>query len=231
MSTAEHQPQHEQPPTEYRQIRFRPPDGATQLLLVRHGESAPARDGITFPLVDGHADPELASEGLEQADLLANRLRTEHIDAVYVTPLRRTTQTAKPLTSAVGLSVRIEADLREIYLGEWEGGLLRKYVAQQHPIALQMREQQRWDVIPGAESMDNLRGRIRAGVGRIVAAHPGQRVAVFSHGGVIGTLLSLASGAEPFAFETVDNGSISEVVVSGSSWTVRRFNDTAHLTG
>lgn len=218
-----------QPPVEYPQIRFSPPDGATDLLLIRHGESEPARDGVSFPLVDGRSDPGLAPEGREHAEAVARRLGTERIDEIYITPLRRTAQTADPLARALGLSPRTEDELREVYLGEWEGGLLRKYVAQRHPLALRMREQQRWDVIPGAESMEALRERVRVGLGRIVAAQPGKRVAVFSHGGVIATLLSLASGAEPFAFETVDNGSISELVVSGPLWTVRRFNDTAHL--
>jgi len=43
----------------YRQARFRPPPGATELLLIRHGESAAAFMEEPFPLVDGHADPEL----------------------------------------------------------------------------------------------------------------------------------------------------------------------------
>lgn len=216
-------------PTEYRQIRFQPPDGAAELLLIRHGESARATDGVTFPLVDGHSDPELAPEGIEHAECLARRLGDDRIDDMYVTTLRRTVQTASPLSLRLGITPRVEPDLREIYLGEWEGGLLRKYVAERHPIAVRMRAQQRWDVIPGAEPMDALRTRIRQAIERIARQHPRQRVAVFSHGGVIATALSIASGSEPFAFETVDNGSISELVVSGASWTVRRFNDTAHL--
>ena len=43
--------------TEYRQARFQPPPGATELWLVRHGESEPARPGAPFPLVDGQGEP------------------------------------------------------------------------------------------------------------------------------------------------------------------------------
>lgn len=42
-------------------------------------------------------------------------------------------------------------------------------------------------------------------------------------------MLALASGSRPFAFLGADNGSISQVVVMGERWAVRRFNDTAHL--
>ena len=58
----------------YRQARFRPPPGATELLLIRHGESAAAFMEEPFPLVDGHADPDLSPEGHEQAERLADRL-------------------------------------------------------------------------------------------------------------------------------------------------------------
>ena len=57
--------------TAYRQTRFRLPPGATEILLIRHGESAAAYLGKPFPLVDGHADPELAENGREQAERLA----------------------------------------------------------------------------------------------------------------------------------------------------------------
>jgi probable phosphoglycerate mutase len=54
-------------------------------------------------------------------------------------------------------------------------------------------------------------------------------VVVVVHGGVIGTLLSVATGSEGFAFITADNASISEIVVHGDRWIVRRFNDICHL--
>lgn len=204
-------------------------DTSTDLLLIRHGASAPAADGISFPLVDGYSDPELSPEGRRHAEALAERLGHEHIDAIYITPLERTSRTAAPLAARLELTPRVEPGLREVYLGDWEGDVLRTYVARGHPLALRMRAEQRWDVVPGAESMADLHDRLRAGVGRIVAAHPGQRVAVVSHGGVIATLLSLASGARPFAFENVANCSISELAISGPEWTVLRFNETAHL--
>jgi len=79
---------------EYRQTRFRRPAGATEILLVRHGESEPLVPGNPFPLVDGHGDPALAPEGHEQAERVASRLASQRIDAIYVSTLRRTAQTA-----------------------------------------------------------------------------------------------------------------------------------------
>ena len=47
-------------PEGIRQHRFVAPPGATTIVLVRHGESAPEIAGAPFPQVDGHGDPPLA---------------------------------------------------------------------------------------------------------------------------------------------------------------------------
>ncbi len=220
----------EQPaPVEHRQVRFTPPAGATELLVVRHGESAPFRPGAPFPLVGGHGDPPLAPDGIAQAEAVAQRLRHETIHAIYVTTLQRTHQTAAPLARLLGLTPSVEGDLREIFLGEWEGGLLRQKGAENDPVYLRMQAEQDWGVIPGAESVAELQARCAAAVGRIHRAHPDQRVAVFVHGGVIAALCALATGARPFAFNGADNGSIHHFVVLGDEWKLRCYNDTGHL--
>jgi 2,3-bisphosphoglycerate-dependent phosphoglycerate mutase len=214
----------------FRQRRFQPPPGATELVLVRHGESEAYIDGRMFPLVDGQGDPPLSAEGLEQAGQVSARLAAERIDAIYVTRLRRTAQTAAPLARQLGLEVRVAADLREVHLGEWEGGLFRKHVAEGHPVSKRMQAEERWDVIPGAEPAAAFAARVRAAVEQIAAGHPGQRVVAVTHGGVIGQVLALASASRPFAFIGAENASISRIVVAGPLWIVREFNDTTHLS-
>jgi probable phosphoglycerate mutase len=216
---------------EYRQARFTPPPGSTVLLLVRHGESAPARVDRPFPLVDGHGDPALAPDGVAQAALVADRLAGADIDAIYVTQLRRTAQTAAPLADRLGLTPKVCEDLVEVHLGEWEQGLFRKHVADNHPTAVRMRETERWDVIPGAESTEHLSERVRRGISLIATAHPDQRVAVFTHGGVIGQILADATSSRPFAFVGAENGSLSTIVVTNGRWIVRGYNDISHLDG
>lgn len=221
----------EQEPTAFRQRRYEVPPGATDLLLVRHGASEAYLDGNLFPLVGGHGDPPLSAEGKEQAERVCTRLAAAGVDAIYVTNLRRTAQTAAPLAEQLGLDAKVEPDLREVYLGEWEGGLFRKMVAEGHPISLLMTAEERWDVIPGAEPAAELEHRVRSAIERLAAAHPGQRVAAFTHGGVIGQALALASGSRPFAFLGAENTSISRIVITADRWIVRSFNDIAHLDG
>jgi 2,3-bisphosphoglycerate-dependent phosphoglycerate mutase len=216
-------------PAAFAQRRYSVPPGATDLLLVRHGASQPYVDGKLFPLVDGQGDPSLSTDGEAQAAQVCARLAALGVDAIYVSTLRRTAQTATPLAVTVGLPPTVDADLREVHLGEWEGGLFRKNVAEGHPVALQMMAAQRWDVIPGAESSTALATRVQAAIDRIAAAHLGQRVVAFTHGGVIGQALALASGSRPFAFLGAENTSISRLVLTPDGWFVRGFNDTAHL--
>jgi 2,3-bisphosphoglycerate-dependent phosphoglycerate mutase len=207
------------------------PPGATDVLLVRHAASEAYLDGNLFPLVDGHGDPPLSAEGKEQAERVCTRLARAGVDAIYVSNLRRTAQTAVPLAEHLGLDLRVESDLREVYLGEWEGGIFRKMVAEGHPISLRMAAEERWDVIPGAEPAAELASRVRGAIDRLAVAHHGERVAVFTHGGIIGQALALASGSRPFAFLGAENTSISRIVVTPDRWNVRGFNDTAHLDG
>jgi 2,3-bisphosphoglycerate-dependent phosphoglycerate mutase len=214
---------------EIRQLRFEAPPGAARLLLVRHGESAPVRDGVPVPLLEGQSDPELDPVGVEQAERVAERLTAEPIAAIYVTPLCRTAQTAAPLARRLGLEPRVEPGLIEVNLGEWEGGLFRQRVLEGHPVAQRMIAEQRWDIIPGAESADAFAARVREGIARVAAAHPDETAVVVSHGGTIGQVLAAATGSQPLAFTGADNGSISELVVLGDQWTVRRYNDVAHL--
>jgi len=212
----------------YRQHRFVPPPGSCEILLIRHGESQPAYPGSPFRLTDGRADPELATEGAGQAERVAQRLAGQRIGAIYVTSLRRTRQTAQTLARRLGLVPNVERQLREVGLGDWET-TYRQKVAENGPLARRVWAEGRWEVIPGAEPAAEFAARVRDAIDRMAAAHPGQRLAVFAHGGVIGQAMALASGSRVFAFTGADNGSISHLVIAGSQWIIRGFNDTAHL--
>jgi 2,3-bisphosphoglycerate-dependent phosphoglycerate mutase len=220
---------------EIRQLSYVRPPGSTDILLCRHGESVPAREDAPFDLVGGHGDPELDPRGVAQAERLAERLARrpegQAVDAIYVTNLRRTAETAAPLVDRLGIEPVVEPDLREVFLGEWEGGLYRLKVMQGDPIAVRMIQEERWDVIPGAEPDEQFRARVRNGIDRIASRHPDQTVAVFTHGGVIGRAMAEATGSRPFSFLAANNASINHVVVGDGRWTVRSFNDIAHLEG
>lgn len=215
---------------EYRQTGYTPPAGATQILLVRHGESRAATADDPFPLVDGHGDPELHPNGREQAVKVGERLKDQPISAIYVTKLCRTSETAAPLAAHLGLQPIMNEHLHEVFLGDWEGGVLRIKAHENDPLFVQMRDEERWDVIPNGESWETLNTRIMKGLGHIHANHPDELVVAVVHGGVIAHIVAHAVGARPFAFNGADNGSISHIVMVDGNIIVRKFNDATHLT-
>jgi 2,3-bisphosphoglycerate-dependent phosphoglycerate mutase len=209
------------------------PDGATEVVLIRHGASAPAVPGVRFELIDGRSDPPLSDVGHAQASAVARRLVAEGgLSRLYTSTLRRTHETAAPLAAATGLTPTAIPELAEVRLGEWEGGEYRVRAGRGDPIAKEVFVQQRWDVIPGAESLDSLGARVRTGVERIVAETGADAIAAaVVHGAVIGELCRQAADSRPFAFVHADNGSLSRLIVAADGgWMLRSFNDTAHLT-
>ena len=210
------------------QTLFQPEDGACQILLVRHGQSAPFVAGQPFPLREGHGDPHLTDLGHHQAKLVADRLAAEPVATIYVTSLTRTHQTAAPLAERLGLEPVVEPALREIYLGEFEGGLFRQMSTDGHPAVVAMRANREWGEIPGAETNAELAARTVGAVERMAEAHRNQLVVAFCHGGVIAAIVGHIAGVDALTFTGARHTSISHLVVGPSEWKIRSFNDAAH---
>ena len=216
---------------EFHQERWVPPAGSTKLVLVRHGASAAAVPGRPFPLLDGQGDPPLAPAGRDQAERVAERLADEPLTGLYVSPFARTTATAEPIAAACGLPPTVIGDLREVHTGALEGGEFRIRVARDDPLIVRLFAEERWDVIPGAESNEALAARVAGAIAAVVdAAGPGAAAAVVTHGAFIAEACRQATDSRPFALLYVDNASITRLVVlPGGRQVLLTFNDTAHL--
>lgn len=198
---------------------------------MRHGSAG--HDVVDEPpaLVGGHTDVPLTERGHAQARALADRLATTKLACVCVTTLQRTAQTAAPVAAAHGLSPVVVPQLREVFLGAWEGGEFGARMAAEDPVIAEVFRQQRWDLIPGAEPPESLAARVRDGLEAVAdAIGPGGTGVAVAHGGTIAEACRQATGSEPFAFINVDNASISRLVrLATGRWLLIAFNDTAHL--
>ncbi len=216
----------------FEQSPYELPPGSTEIVLVRHGASEAAVVGGRFPLVDGHSDPALSDAGRAQAEMVARGLGGDEFSGLFVTSLRRTQETAAPLAAATGLQPQVIRELREVYLGDFEGGEYRIRAGRGDPVIQQVFAEERWDAIPNGEPWEDFSARLSAGIEQIVAAvGPNTSAVAVVHGAVIGQLCRQATNSRPFAFVHSDNCSVSRLVVfADGRWLLRSFNDISHLT-
>ena len=87
-----------------------------KLLIVRHGQTEFNRRGI----VQGHVDSDLTPLGVRQAERLGERLATEGIERIISSDLGRTIRTANIINDKLGLTVEVDARIRERDYGIFE---------------------------------------------------------------------------------------------------------------
>jgi 2,3-bisphosphoglycerate-dependent phosphoglycerate mutase len=209
--------------------------GGTEIYFVRHGDALPDQDEIVMGDYDAQA---LSDLGRRQAVALARRMAIYKPTAIYSSPTGRAVQTARPTADALGLEIQLDNDLREVELGpvggEVEGmtdpaavaKLLRQRLREIAGIAVEVGK---WSVIPGSEPSEALRARMSATVARIHAAHPGERVAVFSHGGAINAFFASILDLDRDYFFPAANTSVSVARVLGERRLLMALNDITHL--
>lgn len=204
------------------------PPGAQEIVLVRHGAcEPPPPDG----LIDGRSDPPLNARGRAEAAAAAARLAGEPVRALFATQLRRAAETAAPIGEVHGLEATVLRELGEIYLGEWEGHGIHDRGSRGDPELARVLREQRWDLIPGAEPMDDFAARVRAGVERAAdAGGDGEVVVAVTHSAVIAEFCRQVTGSERFAFLHNSNGSLTRLFrMPDRRWILVSFNGTEHL--
>ena len=168
----------------------------TSIVLIRHGQTEHNNAG----LVAGWTDSPLSDVGRIQARYMATHVAASYpCVALYASPLQRALDTARALAATTGLTPTLEPDLREQHFGEMEG-LTNEQIRVLHP-AVASRAMVVDDVSftwPGGEQRAAFFARTRRALDRIIEAHPGQTVAVVTHGGVIGALVADVEEGKPW---------------------------------
>jgi probable phosphoglycerate mutase len=210
---------------------FSAPAGAQEVILVRHGSVTQPPREEPGPPIGRQNDPPLDERGRHQAAAVAVRLEEEPIAALFVTPLRRTVETAAPLVALRKHEPRILDDLREVELGDWEHGELSRRAAAGDPAFQRVMREQRWELIPNAEPAAAFAERVGRGLAAAAAASGPDSVAVaYTHSAVIAEACRQVTASEPFAFMAVSNASLTRLVrMPDGRWVLLSFNETAHL--
>jgi alpha-ribazole phosphatase len=196
------------------------------IILARHGETAWNVEEV----FRGRIDVELNETGLKQAQLLGEYLRDTPIEAVYSSPLQRSVKTAESLAGHHRLEVKIAPGLADLDFGEWQG-LPHHEVKEKYP-----QQYQDWVnspgtvVLPGGESLDDVRKRALPVVDEAIARHEGA-VVLASHRVVIKVLICALLGLDNSHFWNIrqDTCGITTFNYNSGRFVLAVHNDTSFL--
>ncbi|CAJ0993604.1 histidine phosphatase family protein [Pantoea sp. Nvir] len=178
-----------------------------ELILIRHGHSEWQAD-TTSDDKNSH----LTDRGIREARKLYNML-TEYTDFtnfyLVSSPLHRAVETSRlalppSLFSSIffdksfceaSFHVRSELILSKDFYPELKGSLSQEYL--------------------------NFKSAIKTALARVLAVH--DRVMIFTHGGVIKTILRLHCGSDAFCTQ-IDNCSVTHFIKNKYVWLLRRVN-------
>ena len=202
----------------------------TQLLLIRHGETAWNAEHR----IQGQLDIPLSPLGVLQATRLAECLANEAIDAVYSSGQSRAWLTAAPVAARLGLDVIAEPRLRERSFGIFEGLTLDEIAARYPAEFKKWRERDPAWRPEGGESGQQLIDRVLSAVVDIGTEHAGQTVVLVSHGGVLDVVYRAARVLEWHAprEHQMLNAAVNRLTAAASplALSIDHWGDVAHLS-
>ena len=198
-----------------------------KLFVVRHAETAWTAERR----FSGHRDVPLGPAGQVQAEAIAQALAGQKIAAVYSSPLERARTTAEIVAKPHRLPVQVDAALREMGFGRWEG-LTRDQAAAAEPEAWTVwRETPHRLTAHGGETLDAVAARVGAFVDTVRERHGDETVVLVTHAIVVRLVVLSALGLGPERLWSVDASpaGISEVDLGRDWTTLHRMNTLAHL--
>lgn len=238
-----------EPGATYHAERRRREGSRAQITLLRHGEPDWAPGGGAS--VD---DPVLTEYGRHQAELAAAALARDRVDRIFVSPYRRSQETAAPLAAALGLEPETIPDFREV--GVNVSGLTSQEEVDAYFVEAMGRPlAEHWEGWPGAERFDEFHGRVTRALVEVLARHgmrparehdftvwevpePGPHLVVVAHGGTNAVLATHLLDIRPVPWEWIRFESqlaaysvlqARSVGPNGHVWSLVNFNELDHL--
>lgn len=161
---------------------------ATTIILVRHGATDYPEDKI----YSENNGPSINEAGRLQAERLGGWIQGEDIAAIFVSPSKRTIETALPVVKTLNLEYKILDKLKERGFGIWEG-LTFKEIEQQYAVGLEKWKKDPVNYTPeGGESIIDLQKRVSDVVQYAVQEHKGKKVVMVTHMGPIRVAIAMA---------------------------------------
>jgi broad specificity phosphatase PhoE len=205
----------------------------TELILVRHGQQV-FPDPATATIADW-VDPPLSAIGERQATTVGRYLSAKPVDAVFSSQLLRANATGRAIAERHGVEVQVMEDLREIETFRDRPRDARPTEVLGEIVLRGARERfvrhRTWDVYPATERHAEFRLRTANAIEGILALHPGKRVVVACHGGVINAYVGEVLGLDVAMFFRPAHASVHRVLAQDGVRALQSLNETHHLAG
>jgi probable phosphoglycerate mutase len=164
-----------------------------KIYFVRHGETTYSQTGGFC----GAIDPELTPAGFQMAEQFAATYAKLPWNAVYVSPMKRTIATAKPLCDAVGIEMQLRDGLREIKYGDWEGKTVEEVKKDYAEDYINWLTEPAWNApTNGGETSVEIASRSSLVIAEIQEKYKSGNVLVVSHKATIRILLCSLLGID-----------------------------------
>ena len=205
----------------------------TEILIIRHGQTAWNK----MKRYQGHSDIPLNEKGELQAVALAETLKHEQLDAIISSDLLRARKTAEEIAKWHDLPVYVDSALRERCYGIFEGMQLAE-IERDYPEHLARWQAAEPDFVfppaPGGRESESLRQfyhRALMALHRWAEAHPGEKIAIVAHFGIIESAWRASNGIPlgERAHMPVLNTSINRFAVGGGEIRLLAWGETEHL--
>lgn len=202
----------------------------SRIYLVRHGETdwnrAQRSQGCSN-------DIPLSLDGLRQAEAVAQRLKDEKIDMIFSSSLLRAFETATKIAQFHNIEVEKCSEFMEINFGDWEGMLfpdIKKQYSEMYDIWINTPH---LALIPGAESIADLRDRSMNKLLQLVRANVDKNILIVSHGISIKVLVTAILNMDLSAIHRVrqDNTAVNIFEYINDGFDIITLNDICHLKG
>lgn len=202
----------------------------TELFVIRHGQTLWNQQRR----LQGQMDSPLTSEGLKQAESLAERLAQIKLDALYTSDLGRTMLTARIVSAKLnGQQIYPDIRLRERNFGIFHGLNWEEIMRRFPEEGKKEKETKAEYIIPEGESRKQVLDRCIAFIQEIVIKHEGRKILAITHGGIVSSMVRYVLNIPldvPRRFY-LPNAAINIFEYNGSEWFVKTLGEISFHEG
>ncbi|MEK5231852.1 histidine phosphatase family protein [Lysinibacillus sp. FSL K6-0232] len=200
----------------------------TTFYLVRHGETVWNQE----QRLQGWLDSPLTAAGKEAAQKLQQQLQSIPFVAGYSSSSGRAKETMAILTATRQLPIYYEEQLREIYLGDWQGQRIEDIMTTDRLNYERYTHDPAQFIATHTESFSAVTARAMSVLEKIAKRHRNQPVLLVSHAVTIKCIVNAILQrdiCELWAAPFIHGTSVTVIAYKDQQWLVKEIGNIQHL--